>query len=263
MLRKATKLLALIIFSIIAASSLAQENPQSFGTEVVEAEYQFAFRLIPSNETMYFQCALVKFDADGKMIVQQLPAENWARQAMGLERSKANPEKKNFIVDEYKLFELPPDILTMLKSDYSGDVEQAEEYAMFRLMVIMNNMWHLRYRRHPFEPVQKKAVTDNTVTEENKKNMQQAGIDVVDNSPDKTKPENLDFKGWANNEDPKVNGAPNKAQMNILKKYGMNEISDFVYGDNAFKLMKDALDPQWQNTYMNTVGTGEDPSLKK
>ncbi len=247
----------LLIFDV---SAQIDEEPKSFGDEEPEAELQFAFRLIPSNENMYFQCALVKFDAEGKMIVQQIPADTWAKQAMGFERSKANPKKKNLIVDEYQMFELPPDITALLKSDYSGDIEQAQEYEMFRLMVIMNNMWRLRYRRHPFEPVQKKT---NNNTDETKKDMNLVGIDVENNSPNPTVPENFEYKGWSNNADPEVNGAPNDAQMALLKKYGMKEITDFVFGDNVFILMKDALNPEWQKIFMNTVGNGEDPSLKK
>jgi hypothetical protein len=253
--------ISIIIFLFNISLFAQTDSTHAFGSEEPVVEYQFAFRLIPSNETMYFQCALVKFNADGKMSVQQISADTWVRQAMGFEHSKANPKKKNLIVDQYHLFDLPPDIAALLQSDYNGDIDQAQEYEMLRTMVILNNMWRLRYRRHPFEPVQKKIANNNSA--ENKINMSQAGIAVENNKPDSTATENFDYKGWANHADPKVNGAPNDAQMAILKKYGMKEITDFVYGENAFNLLKDALDPEWQKNYMNTTGNGENPALKK
>ncbi len=52
-------------------------------------------------------------------------------------------------------------------------------------------------------------------------------------------------KGWA-----KLKFAPSKGQMEYLKKnYGIKYITDFIYGKNLFKLLKNMQDTQWVEYY--------------
>ncbi|GAB4284621.1 MAG: hypothetical protein Kow0068_09730 [Marinilabiliales bacterium] len=44
---------------------------------------------------------------------------------------------------------------------------------------------------------------------------------------------------------------PSDAQLAFLKKYGFKTITSFVYGYNAFRLLKDMMDPDWVSNYMN------------
>ncbi|MBN2668449.1 MAG: hypothetical protein JXR60_04395 [Bacteroidales bacterium] len=43
---------------------------------------------------------------------------------------------------------------------------------------------------------------------------------------------------------------PSRGQLEFLKKYGFNKsISDFIYGQKCFDLIKDIQDPEWQYQY--------------
>ncbi|MFI5148602.1 MAG: hypothetical protein ACHQRM_02645 [Bacteroidia bacterium] len=42
---------------------------------------------------------------------------------------------------------------------------------------------------------------------------------------------------------------PSRAQMNILKQYGAENLDDFIYGENAFKLLHDMQSFAWQSKY--------------
>ncbi len=50
--------------------------------------------------------------------------------------------------------------------------------------------------------------------------------------------------GWA-----KKTYGPSEAQINFLKKYGFKHIDSFIYGDNAFRLLKDMMNLEWVNNY--------------
>ena len=52
-------------------------------------------------------------------------------------------------------------------------------------------------------------------------------------------------KGWA-----KRKFMPSDGQLDYLKKnYGIKHITDFIYGKNLFKLLKNMQDPQWVEYY--------------
>jgi hypothetical protein len=42
---------------------------------------------------------------------------------------------------------------------------------------------------------------------------------------------------------------PSMGQMNILKQYGSNNLDDYIYGENAFKLLHDMQSYAWQSRY--------------
>lgn len=47
------------------------------------------------------------------------------------------------------------------------------------------------------------------------------------------------------------NGVPTEGQMRILSQYGMNFLSDVIYGDNLIRLLKDMQDTKWVGEYMS------------
>ena len=47
------------------------------------------------------------------------------------------------------------------------------------------------------------------------------------------------------------NGVPSEGQMQILSQYGMQFLSDVIYGDNLIRLLKDMQDSQWVGEYMS------------
>ncbi|RKX18096.1 MAG: hypothetical protein DRP35_09810 [Candidatus Zixiibacteriota bacterium] len=58
---------------------------------------------------------------------------------------------------------------------------------------------------------------------------------------------NQDTKGWA-----KMKYSPSPEQLRYLQQnYGIKNITDFIYGKNLFRLLKDMQDPGWVSNYMN------------
>lgn len=53
-------------------------------------------------------------------------------------------------------------------------------------------------------------------------------------------------KGWAAN--PRM---PSEGQMQMLKKFGMNTINDYVYGFSLLDLLNAMEDPAWVSEYQN------------
>jgi hypothetical protein len=54
-----------------------------------------------------------------------------------------------------------------------------------------------------------------------------------------------DTEGWAN-----LTYGPSPGQLRFLSKYGIKKsISEFIYGENMFQLLKDILSPEWQYNY--------------
>ncbi len=53
-------------------------------------------------------------------------------------------------------------------------------------------------------------------------------------------------KGWASK--PRI---PSEEQMEMLKKFGIKKISDYVYGDNLINLLQVMEDPAWISEYQN------------
>jgi len=52
--------------------------------------------------------------------------------------------------------------------------------------------------------------------------------------------------GWATN---KMH--PSNAQMEILKKYGIQTVSDAIYGDSLWHFLNDINDPNWIKNYIS------------
>jgi hypothetical protein len=54
-------------------------------------------------------------------------------------------------------------------------------------------------------------------------------------------------KGWSVN--PKSESMPSEGQMEMLKEFGFIRITDYIYGENLFKLLKKLEDPDWITKY--------------
>ena len=54
-------------------------------------------------------------------------------------------------------------------------------------------------------------------------------------------------KGWSTNDS--IPFLPTDTQMQILNKYGIKKMSDYIYGKNAFKLLHDMTNDQWRSNY--------------
>ncbi len=76
----------------------------------------------------------------------------------------------------------------------------------------VNQLWRLRYKNYPF----------------------------------KTAYGSLDF-GWSANDS--FPSMPSEEQLLILSQFGISKISDFTFGDNAFKLLKSMEKADWVTMY--------------
>jgi len=93
-------------------------------------------------------------------------------------------------------------------------------YTINKTKAIFNNLWRVRYSEYPF-----------------------------------FNPELNKEKGWAQHPDPKITWIPSESQMNILRtSFGIQELSDFMISENAFKLLKDVRDRNWQSRYIQSAG---------
>ena len=72
---------------------------------------------------------------------------------------------------------------------------------------VIDNIWRLRYKEYPY---------DNG------------------GRPD---------PGWSANDS--IPFLPTEAQMQILQQFGINRMSDYVYGENAFLLLHLMSEPEW------------------
>lgn len=79
---------------------------------------------------------------------------------------------------------------------------------------LIDDLWKLRYQEYPY------ALKQGSEFEKN---------------------------GWA-----KTPMAPSHGQMQILRKYGITNLDDYFFGENAMRLLRDMQDPAWITVYMGS-----------
>jgi len=92
-------------------------------------------------------------------------------------------------------------------------------YTVKKTEAIINNLWRLKYSEYPYY-----------------------------------KPDKENDKGWAKHSDVKITWLPSESQMQILSSFGIENLNDFIIEENAFKLLKDVRDRDWQNRYIQSAG---------
>ena len=92
-------------------------------------------------------------------------------------------------------------------------------YTVKKTESILNNLWRLKYSEYPYYRADKNNET-----------------------------------GWAKHSDEKITWLPSESQMRILSSFGIENLSDFIIEENAFKLLKDVRDRDWQNRYIQSAG---------
>lgn len=95
--------------------------------------------------------------------------------------------------------------------------DEVKDYTILRTVFLLNNLWRLRYSEYPYET--------------------------------KGKPE----KGWAIHPEEKAITLPSESQMNILRKYGIQELNNFFLHEGALKLLKDFRNRDWQTRYSQSL----------
>ena len=125
-----------------------------------------------------------------------------------------------------------PDRINMIKNNEIFDIppnvagigeSEIEYYTINKTSELLNNLWRLRYSEYPYF------------------------------NPGK----NTD-KGWAKHPDPKITWLPSENQLQILRIYGIENLNDFIIGDNAIQLLKDVRNNDWQRRYIQSGDYFED-----
>ncbi|MCF6183334.1 MAG: hypothetical protein L3J56_01690, partial [Bacteroidales bacterium] len=90
------KTLLIFLLSFLFIYNYAQIN--TFGnTTEVKKDWFFALRLIPNLNGGLVQTAIVKENGESQNEVLYIPINQWLREIVGLEISKANHDKENLI----------------------------------------------------------------------------------------------------------------------------------------------------------------------
>ncbi len=126
------------MLSFLFIYNYAQIN--TFGnTTEVKKDWFFALRLIPNLNGGLVQTAIVKENGESQNEVLYIPINQWLREIVGLEISKANPDKEN-LIKKYNVFEITGNVQSTLMKDYTTE----------KLKVIINNLWKIKYSEYPF-----------------------------------------------------------------------------------------------------------------
>ncbi len=94
-----------------------------------------------------------------------------------------------------------------------------KEFTLNKTKAILTNLWRLKYSEYPF-----------------------------------FNPERNKDKGWAKNPDDHITWMPSESQIQLLKPYGITDLSDFFIGEHLFNLLKDVRNRDWQNRYIQSAG---------
>ncbi len=212
------KKLSVIFFLIIIYGQLSAQV-QNFGDDNGTSVYTFGIRLVttPNSVGQYFLIL-----TNGKKIERTTPISRirFIRQAMGIEESVANPTKRNLFV-KYNVYDSVKIMSEVIASiNPKPDDEKLYNYKKRtrfnnRIEFLAKNttgqLWKLRYASYPYMS----SASDTT--------------------------------GWTMNyANPYM---PTKAQMQILKGYGLETINGYIYGENLFRLLKDIQNKQWVEAY--------------
>ncbi len=98
-------------------------------------------------------------------------------------------------------------------------------YTIKKTEAIFNNLWRVRYSEYPYFSLSKK-----------------------------------NEKGWAKHPDPQITWLPSDSQMQILRAFGIDELSDFIIEDKVFLFLKAVRDRNWQNSYIQSARTFSEDS---
>lgn len=95
---------------------------------------------------------------------------------------------------------------------------------------IIDDLWRLRYVEYPYK-TQKALIIER----------HQLNDSTASAIP------TMNTDGWSANDS--IPFIPTRSQMLMLEKFGMKRMNDFVYGENAFKLLNSMQNPQWVSKY--------------
>jgi hypothetical protein len=172
---------------------------------------ELGFSLMPGANSAPVSFHMVRrYDDPARGIqVSNITQASFVAIAVGWGESSANPNHEN-LFDNYGITNCGYRGDTIIhRVFYKGGVQCNP----------VDNLWRLLYNEYPaFSPPPKSN---------------QPSVNTPGTGP-----------GWAKH----VNH-PSDGQTSILQQYGVNHYSDIIYGDNAFRLIHDMQDPEWESKY--------------
>jgi hypothetical protein len=176
-------------------------------------QYKLAFKINPTAGSGVITYAIIGIDTlnNNRLVKTQFLTEgNFVKYGKGINRCIANPTGINY----YEKFEVDCGLMLDDPTVRKGiPVQDTLFDEMAPLCLPIYDIWKLRYSVHPHYG------TSTT------------------NLPDED-------KGWAT-----TRYRPSYKQTLLLQQYGVNNVTDFFYGDNMFRLFKDMQNEEWVETY--------------
>lgn len=200
-----------LVFFICFFAAVWSYAQENFGDVTVSKTYMFGINLIPSLNGDIYHFAEVEVLAENKYRYKWMTRKQFIMKALGIVHSKANPNKVNL----FEQFEI--------------DIDN-------RYWDPINNLWRLRYQGHPLNP---RDVSGWYIP------------NPIYTIPDSIFSKNghvLDTSTKARRDS--LIRAYDK-QREILSGFGIRKFSDYVLGDNVFKILKAVQDKAWIENFIS------------
>lgn len=209
-MKKLGSILPVLIFAIAGFGFLQQSSE----VELYSKEY-LGFSLMPGANSTAVSFHIIKKWDDPKKPVEavNISQAEFMRIACGFQESAANPKKENLFT-KYGMIDCGYFNDTVIRGMiYKGGVR----------CNTVEDLWRLRYAEWPFYIAPPR---------------------VKNNGPSTLDPQGPG-PGWARK--PLM---PSEGQLDILRAYGPTDpMVDVIWGDKAFRLLKDMQDDAWVSTY--------------
>jgi hypothetical protein len=209
---KRTGSIVIVLLLAVAGFGFLQQSSRA---EVYYQEY-LGFSLMPGANSTAVTFHIVRKWDDPKRPIEavNISQAEFMRIACGFQESQVNPKKENLFA-KYGLTDCGYFNDTVIKGRiYNGGMR----------CNTVEDLWRLRYGEWPFFVQAPRPSNGNTLT------------------PQGPGP------GWARK--PQM---PSEGQLEILKAYGVTDpMVDVIWGEEAFRLLKDMQDDAWVATYKSS-----------
>ena len=209
-MKKSGGIFVVLIFAILGWGLLQQSSR----VELYYKEY-LGFSLMPGANSTAVTFHIVKKWDDPKKPIEavNISQQEFMRIACGFQESGANPNKENLFA-KYGLIDC---------GFFNDTVIGGRLYDGGMRCNTVNDLWRLRWGEWPFYIAPPRT---------------------TNNSPNTLDPQGPG-PGWA-----RKPLQPSEGQLDILRAYGPEDpMIDVIWGEQAFKLLKDMQDDGWVSTY--------------
>jgi hypothetical protein len=176
-------------------------------------KYKLAFKINPSSGSGVITYAIIGIDTlnDNRIIKTQfLDEANFVMYCKGVNKCKANTTG----IDFFEKFEIDCGMMLDDPKMRKGILIQDTLWEEMKpLCLPIYDIWKLRYAVHPHYSSSSTVIPDED-------------------------------EGWAT-----TRYRPSYKQTQLLQQYGVNNVTNFFYGEGMFRLFKDMQNEEWIKTY--------------